>query len=55
VMDFAEGGDLHNRIQEQAKEKRHFGEDQIVDWLVQVRWYWGAGMRILIGKGVGFG
>eukprot|EP00161_Ancyromonas_sigmoides_P017477 TRINITY_DN476_c0_g1_i1.p1 TRINITY_DN476_c0_g1~~TRINITY_DN476_c0_g1_i1.p1 ORF type:complete len:273 (+),score=20.26 TRINITY_DN476_c0_g1_i1:115-933(+) len=36
VMDFAEGGDLHNRIQEQAKEKRHFGEDQIVDWLVQL-------------------
>lgn len=35
VMDYAEGGDLYNRIAKQRKAGSHFSEPQIVRWFTQ--------------------
>ena len=36
VMDFAEGGDLAQRIEAQASAQASFSEDMVLDWFVQI-------------------
>ena len=37
VMEYADGGDLAQRIEHQAAADAKFSEDQVLDWFVQVR------------------
>jgi serine/threonine protein kinase len=36
VMEYADGGDLYNRIKEQKKIGKLWPEDQILDWFIQI-------------------
>ena len=36
VMDFADGGDLAQRIEAQAAANSEFAEDMVLDWFVQI-------------------
>eukprot|EP00665_Eupelagonemidae_sp_cell47_P009560 gene9561-3499_t len=36
VMDYADGGDLAQRIEAQAATKSKFAEEQVLDWFVQI-------------------
>ena len=36
VMDYANGGDLSTRINQQRQKNQYFSEDQILDWFVQI-------------------
>jgi NIMA (never in mitosis gene a)-related kinase len=35
-MEYADGGDLYNRIKEQKKIGKLWPEDQILDWFIQI-------------------
>ena len=36
VMEYAEGGDLSQRIKEAKQKNEHFDEDQILKWFIQI-------------------
>ncbi|KAL1496601.1 hypothetical protein AB1Y20_014205 [Prymnesium parvum] len=36
LMDYADGGDLAQRLEAQAAASTHFSEDQVLDWFVQI-------------------
>ncbi len=35
-MDYADGGDLYSKINQQKQKNQYLSEDQILDWFIQI-------------------
>ena len=36
IMEYAEGGDLFNKIKEQKNKKKYFEEKEIIEWFIEI-------------------